>query len=55
MTFAVEGPDGAELARGKDLEALQDRLAGQTRRAVADAVAEGVERSGLRGWPDYLD
>ena len=55
VTFAVEGPDGAELARGKDLEALQDRLAGQTRRAVADAVAEGVERSGLRGWPDDLD
>ncbi len=55
VTFAVEGSDGAELARGKDLEVLQDRLAGQSRRAVADAVAEGLERKGLGGWPDDLD
>ena len=55
VTFAVEGPDGAELARGKDLGALQERLAGQTRRAVADAVAEGLEHQGLRNWPDDLD
>jgi ATP-dependent helicase HrpA len=55
VTFAVEAPDGGELARGKDLGALQSRLAGQTRRAVADAVAEGLARSGLRGWPDDRD
>ena len=54
VTFAVEGPDGAELARGKDLETLQTQLAGQTRRAVVDAVGT-LERTGLRGWPDDLD
>ena len=55
VTFAVEGTDGEELARGKDLEDLQGRLAGQTRRAVVDAVAMGLERSGLRSWPEDLD
>jgi ATP-dependent helicase HrpA len=55
VTFAVEAPDGAELARGKDLAALQQKLAGQTRRAVADAVADGLERRGLRDWPADLD
>ena len=55
VTFVVEGSDGGELGRGKDLDALQERLAGDTRDAVADAVADGVERSGLRGWPDDLD
>ncbi len=54
VTFAVQGADGKELARGKDLETLQIRLAGQTRRAVVDAVGT-VERTGLRGWPDDLD
>jgi ATP-dependent helicase HrpA len=53
VTFAVEGADGSELARGKDLAALQTRLAGQTRRAVVDAVGT-IERTGLRGWPDGL-
>ncbi|MGV0786691.1 ATP-dependent RNA helicase HrpA [Mycolicibacterium sp. XJ2] len=55
VTFAVEGADGAELARGKDLEALQHELAAPVRRAVADAVADGLERTGLRTWPDDLD
>ena len=55
VTFAVEGPDGTELARGKDLEALQDRLAGQTRRAVVAAVADGLERDGIRNWPEDLE
>ncbi|MGE2690480.1 ATP-dependent RNA helicase HrpA [Mycolicibacterium pulveris] len=55
VTFAVEAPDGTELSRGKDLEALQHELAGPTRRAVADAVAGGLERRGLRGWPDDLE
>jgi ATP-dependent helicase HrpA len=55
VTFAVESTDGTEVARGKDLEALQVRLAAPTRKAVAAAVADGLERNGLRGWPDDLD
>ena len=55
VTFAVEAPDGTEIARGKDLEALQEQLAGQTRRAVADVVAGQVERTGLQTWPEDLD
>ncbi|KAA0105635.1 ATP-dependent RNA helicase HrpA [Mycolicibacterium sp. P1-5] len=55
VTFAVEGPDGTEVARGKDLDALQRQLAGSARKAVADAVAGGVERKGLRAWPEDLD
>jgi ATP-dependent helicase HrpA len=55
VTFAVESSDGAEVARGKDLEALQERLAAPARQAVAAAVANGLERSGLRGWPDDID
>ncbi len=54
VTFAVEAADGSELARGKDLGALQTRLAAQTRRAVVDAVGT-LERTGLRGWPEDLD
>lgn len=54
VTFAVESGDGAEVARGKDLTALQERLATTARDAVAVAVADGLERSGLRGWPDDL-
>ena len=42
-------------ARGKDLEALQEQLAAPARQAVAEAVADGLERSGLRAWPDDLD
>lgn len=55
VTFAVEGADGTELARGKDLDALQRELAVPVRRAVADAVAGGLDRTGLRAWPDDLD
>lgn len=55
VTFAVESADGTEVARGKDLDALQERLAAPARQAVAEAVADGLERSGLRGWPDDLD
>lgn len=53
VTFAVEGAEGKELARGKDLEALQHQLAAPVRRAVADAVGD-LERAGLRGWPEDL-
>ncbi|OBG96270.1 ATP-dependent RNA helicase HrpA [Mycobacterium sp. E3251] len=55
VTFAVESADGTEVARGKDLDALQLRLAASTRQAVAEAVAAELERSGLRNWPDDLD
>jgi ATP-dependent helicase HrpA len=55
VTFAVESVDRREVARGKDLEALQEQLAAPARQAVAQAVAGGLERSGLRGWPDDLD
>ena len=55
MTFVVENTDGQEVARGKDLDALQHRLAGSARAAVADAVAGDLQRTGLIGWPDDLD
>ncbi|MFS0897966.1 ATP-dependent RNA helicase HrpA [Mycolicibacterium litorale] len=54
VTFAVE-KDGTEVARGKDLDTLQEQLAAPVRAAVARAVADGLERSGLRSWPDDLD
>ncbi len=49
MTFRVEGPDGQALAEGKDLAALQDRLAPDVRAALSDA-AEGFERHGITSW-----
>jgi ATP-dependent helicase HrpA len=55
VTFAVESTGGAEIARGKDLPALQQRLAAPARRAVADAVATELERTGLRSWPEDLE
>jgi ATP-dependent helicase HrpA len=55
VTFAVESADGSEVARGKDLEALKEQLAAPARQAVAAAVADGLERTGLRGWPDDID
>ena len=54
-TFAVESADGTEIARGKDLTTLQERLATSARDAVADAVAGELERTGLRAWPDDLE
>jgi ATP-dependent helicase HrpA len=55
VTFAVESDDGAELARGKDLVVLQERLAAPVRDAVAEAFGGALERRGLRSWPDDLD
>jgi ATP-dependent helicase HrpA len=55
VTFAVASADGREVARGKDLEALQEQLAAPARQAVAKAVADGLERNGLRAWPDDLE
>ena len=54
VTFAVEAGDGTEMARGKDLAVLQEKLAGTSRRAVAAAVAGDWERHGLRTWPEDL-
>lgn len=54
ITFAVETPDGTEVARGKDLAALQARLAAPARKAVTDAVAGDWVRTGLRTWPEDL-
>jgi ATP-dependent helicase HrpA len=34
---------------------LQERLAAPVQQAVAEAVADGLQRRGLRGWPDDLD
>ncbi len=42
------------LGEGKDLAALQERLAGQVRSTMA-AAASGVERTGLTTWPADLD
>ena len=55
VTFAVEAEDGSVVARGKSLDELQNTLAAPVRQAVAAAVANGLERSGLRDWPDALD
>ena len=55
VTFAVESGDGTELARGKDLQTLQERLAAPVRDAVAEAFAGNLERTGLHTWPDDLD
>ncbi|WP_245988669.1 ATP-dependent RNA helicase HrpA [Flexivirga caeni] len=51
ITFRVEDSRGRKLAEGKDLEALQEQLAGKVRGAVARAAA-GIERTGLTGWGD---
>ena len=53
MTFAVE-KNGTEVARGKDLDTLQEQLAAPVRDAVARVVADGLERYALRSWPDDL-
>ena len=54
VTFAVETADGTEVARGKDLAGLQDRLAAPVQRAVAQAVAGAWQRAGLTAWPPDL-
>ena len=54
-TFPIESTEGTEVARGKDLTELQERLATSTQNAVADAVGGELERTGLRTWPDDLE
>ena len=49
MTFRVEGDDGEVLGEGKDLAALQQRLAGDVRAALT-AATRSFERHGLRDW-----
>ncbi len=55
VTFSVESADGSEVARGKDLTDLQEKLATTAQSAVTDAVGGELERTGLRSWPDDLD
>jgi ATP-dependent helicase HrpA len=54
VTFAVQDASGREVARGKNLGALQEQLAAPVRQAVAAAVAGELERTGLTAWPDDL-
>jgi ATP-dependent helicase HrpA len=49
ITFRVVDERGRPLATGKDLAALQARLKPKVRAAIA-AVADDIERSGLRSW-----
>ena len=49
ITFVVHDNDGRPVAAGKDLEALQRRLRGGARQAVAEAVG-GIEVAGLQAW-----
>ena len=51
ITFRVEDSRGRRLAEGKDLEALQEQLAGKVRGAVSRAAAD-IERTGLTDWGD---
>jgi ATP-dependent helicase HrpA len=53
MTFRVEDEKGRTLAEGKDLPALQRRLAPAQRQTMA-AAARSIERSGLTAWPGCL-
>ncbi len=49
-TFQVVAPDGTMLAAGKDLDRLQDRMAGRIRDELA-ATPHPIERAGLHAWP----
>jgi ATP-dependent helicase HrpA len=50
MRFSVDGADGRVVAAGRDLAALQRRLAERARGAVAAASPAGLERTGLTSW-----
>lgn len=49
VRFRVEDDAGHEVASGRDLPSLRDRLRDRTRDAVAAATGT-VERTGMRGW-----
>jgi ATP-dependent helicase HrpA len=51
VRFRIEDAAGAEVAAGRDLEALRRGLAREARGAVAAALP-GIERRGLRDWGD---
>ena len=51
LRFRVVAPDGAEVATGLDLDALQRRLRTQTRVAVAQVSGPSIRRSGLASFP----
>ncbi len=50
ITFVVRDNHDRAVAAGKDLTALQRRLRGQARHAVAEAIGGGVEVDGVREW-----
>jgi ATP-dependent helicase HrpA len=50
MRFEVSGSDGRVVAAGRDLVALQRRLADRARGALAAASPDGLERTGLKAW-----
>jgi ATP-dependent helicase HrpA len=50
MTFTVVNDAGRQVAKGKDLAAIQTSLRTDSRTAVA-RVSSGIERSGLTGFP----
>ena len=50
LTFSIVDDEGRQVARGKDLSAIQRSLRADSRRAVA-RVATGLERSGLTAFP----
>jgi ATP-dependent helicase HrpA len=53
MTFAIIGDKGVEVARSKDLTALQEKLKTRGREAVAKVSAStphAIERGGLTTW-----
>ena len=49
LTFRVVDDDGDEVAAGKDLAALQERLRGRLRETLSQAAA-GIEQSDLLDW-----
>ncbi|MEV5651672.1 ATP-dependent RNA helicase HrpA [Nocardia sp. NPDC052254] len=49
MTFAAEGPDGAVLARGKNLATLKNQLSQQISQSVAKATS-AAERAPATSW-----
>jgi ATP-dependent helicase HrpA len=53
LTLRVLDGKGQMLAEGKDLDALRRRLRPRQRESLAQA-ASGLERGGLRTWPDHL-
>ena len=47
--YVIEDGDGTQVASGRDLAVLKDRLADRARSALTASV-RGIERTGLRDW-----